>query len=57
MLRGVSKEGALTFSREKVKKESHVIIYGLLPIDLFPKLTEETKVNWTYLLLENTKFI
>ena len=27
------------------------IIYGLLPIDLFPKLTEETKVIWTYLLL------
>ena len=30
-----------------------VIIYGLLPIDLFPKLTEETKVNWTYLLLDD----
>ena len=27
------------------------IIYG--PIDLFPKLTEETKVNWTYLLLDD----
>ena len=28
-----------------------IIIYGLLPIDLFPRLTEETKVIWTYLLL------
>ena len=29
------------------------IIYGLLPIDLFPELTEETKVIWTYLLLDD----
>ena len=33
------------------------IIYGLLPIDLFPKLTEETKFIWTYLLLDDKMMV
>ena len=34
-----------------------IIIYGLLPIDLFPKLTEETKDIWTYLLLDDMMMV
>ena len=34
-----------------------IIIYGLLPIDLFPKLTEETKDIWTYLLLDDMMIV
>ena len=31
-------------------RAKHILyVYGLLPIVLFPKLTDETKVNWTYL--------
>ena len=40
-------------TEQKVHNLTVGIMYGLLPIDLFPKLTEETKVIWTYLLLDD----